>query len=175
MKYYDKLIFELSRKGRTGYSLPSSGENCCCCKKKSLPLDSGLLRSEAPKLPEVSEVDVIRHYTNLSQMNFGVDTGFYPLGSCTMKYNPKINEEVAGMQEFASQHPLQPEETTEGSRAAIEELDRALCTITGMKRFTFMPCAGAHGEMTGLMLIKEYHMSRGDLKRTKVIVPDSAH
>ena len=167
MRYYDKLIFELSRPGRTGFSLPAS--------EGRMPRKGGLWRSEPPRLPEVSEPDVVRHYTNLSQMNFGVDTGFYPLGSCTMKYNPKINEEIASMPEFTCQHPLQPEQSVRGSRAAIEELDRALAAITGMKHFTFRPCAGAHGELTGLMLMKEYHLGRGDLARTKVIVPDSAH
>ena len=140
-----------------------------------MPREGRLWRSSAPELPEVSEPDVVRHYTNLSQMNFGVDTGFYPLGSCTMKYNPKINEEIASMPEFTGQHPLQPEESTEGTREVFAELDRALAAITGMKHFTFRPCAGAHGELTGLMLMKEYHLGRGDLARTKVIVPDSAH
>ena len=168
MRYYDKLIFELSRHGRSGYSLPAPEGG-------KMPREGRLWRSSAPELPEVSEPDVVRHYTNLSQMNFGVDTGFYPLGSCTMKYNPKINEEIASMPEFTGQHPLQPEESTEGTREVFAELDRALSAITGMKHFTFRPCAGAHGELTGLMLMKEYHLGRGDLARTKVIVPDSAH
>lgn len=169
MKYYDKLIFELSRQGRTGYSLP---ETCSKCKgTEAIP--AGLLRSKAPQLPEVSEVDVVRHYTNLSQMNFGVDTGFYPLGSCTMKYNPKINEEIAAMPAFAGIHPLQKD--VPGVDAVYKGIDSALAAITGMKHFTFKPCAGAHGELTGLMIIREYHMSRGDTKRTRIIVPDSAH
>lgn len=169
MKYYDKLIFELSRQGRTGYSLP---ETCSKCKgTEAIP--AGLLRSKAPQLPEVSEVDVVRHYTNLSQMNFGVDTGFYPLGSCTMKYNPKINEEIAAMPAFAGIHPLQ--KNVPGVDAVYKGIDSALAAITGMKHFTFKPCAGAHGELTGLMIIREYHMSRGDTKRTRIIVPDSAH
>ena len=123
----------------------------------------------------MSEPDVVRHYTNLSQMNFGVDTGFYPLGSCTMKYNPKINEEMAALQGFAGLHPLMPARLTEGACKVYEEMDKALAAITGMYKFTFAPCAGAHGELTGLMLMRQYHISRGDLKRTKVIVPDSAH
>lgn len=169
MKYYDKLIFEISRQGRTGYSLP---ETCSKCKgTEAIP--TGLLRSKAPQLPEVSEVDVVRHYTNLSQMNFGVDTGFYPLGSCTMKYNPKINEEIAAMPAFAGIHPLQ--KNVPGVDAVYKGIDSALAAITGMKHFTFKPCAGAHGELTGLMIIREYHMSRGDTKRTRIIVPDSAH
>ena len=170
MKYYDKLIFELSREGRSGYSLPKNDFGHCV---KELP--ANLRRGEAPELPKVSEIDVVRHYTNLSQMNFGVDTGFYPLGSCTMKYNPKINEEVAALPGFCSLHPLQPESTVEGVKAVYEGMDKALAAITGMARFTFLPCAGAHGELTGLMIIREYHRRRGDLARTKIIVPDSAH
>ena len=173
MKYYDRLIFELSKPGRTGYSLPESfgdgAPKCCNEGAKTLFRESPL------NLPEVSEVDVVRHYTNLSQMNFGVDTGFYPLGSCTMKYNPKINEEIASHPAFAGLHPLQPASTVKGAQAVIDALDASLAAITGMKHFTFLPCAGAHGELTGLMLIREYHMSRGDLARTKIIVPDSAH
>ena len=143
MKYYDKLIFELSKQGRVGYSLPESCSKCSGT--KAIP--AGLLRSKAPELPEVSEVDVVRHYTNLSQMNFGVDTGFYPLGSCTMKYNPKINEEIAAMPAFAGLHPLQKD--LKGVDAVYEGMDKALAAITGMKHFTFKPCAGAHGELTG--------------------------
>ena len=169
MKYYDKLIFELSKQGRTGYSLPATCSKC----KGTEAIPNALLRSKAPELPEVSEVDVVRHYTNLSQMNFGVDTGFYPLGSCTMKYNPKINEEIAAMPAFAGLHPLQKD--LKGVDDIYKGMDQALAAITGMKHFTFKPCAGAHGELTGLMIIREYHMSRGDTKRTRIIVPDSAH
>ncbi len=169
MKYYDKLIFELSKPGRTGYSLPQTCSKC----KGTEAIPAGLLRSKAPQLPEVSEADVVRHYTNLSQMNFGVDTGFYPLGSCTMKYNPKINEEIAAMPAFGGIHPLQKD--VPGVDAIYKGIDSALAAITGMKHFTFKPCAGAHGELTGLMIIREYHMSRGDTKRTRIIVPDSAH
>ena len=169
MKYYDKLIFECSKEGRCGYSLP----------KNAFPAAGELpqaLRRQAPlALPQVSEPDVVRHYTNLSQMNFGVDTGFYPLGSCTMKYNPKINEEMAALQGFAGLHPLMPARHTAGACKVYEEMDKALAAITGMYKFTFAPCAGAHGELTGLMLMRQYHINRGDLKRTKVIVPDSAH
>ena len=167
MKYYDKLIFELSKPGRIGFSLPE------CEAAAEIP--AKLRRESKLVLPEVSEPDVVRHYTNLSQMNFGVDTGFYPLGSCTMKYNPKINEEVASLDGFKALHPLQPEQTTKGARELIASLEKALAAITGMKRFTFLPCAGAHGELTGLMLMREYHMKRGDSARRKVIVPDSAH
>ena len=170
MKYYDKLIFDLSKAGRQGYSLPANKWETSV---KDLP--AGLLRAGSPALPEVSELDVVRHYTNLSQMNFGVDSGFYPLGSCTMKYNPKINEEIAAMPAFAGLHPLQPASTVQGVLRLYKDLAHALSEITGMAEFTLDPFAGAHGELTGLMIIRQYHMSRGDLKRTKVIVPDSAH
>ena len=169
MKYYDKLIFELSKKGRTGYSLPASRW------EDVDELPEGLRRGDDPELPQVSEVDVVRHYTNLSQMNFGVDTGFYPLGSCTMKYNPKINEEIASMPGFQGLHPLQPSSTVQGAMEVLKGLEKSLCAITGMAGFTFSPCAGAHGELTGLMIMRSYHISRGDTGRTRVIVPDSAH
>jgi glycine dehydrogenase subunit 2 len=138
-------------------------------------LPAGVLRAEAPALPQVSELDVVRHYTNLSQMNFGVDSGFYPLGSCTMKYNPKINEEIAAHPGFAGLHPLQPASTVQGALAVYYNLSKALSAITGMAEFTLNPFAGAHGELTGLMVIRQYHISRGDEKRTRIIVPDSAH
>ena len=170
MKYYDKLVFELSKPGRTAYTLPNNG-----FKASLSEIPAGLLRSESPILPEVSEPDLVRHYTNLSQMNFGVDTGFYPLGSCTMKYNPKINEEIAAMPAFQGLHPLQDESTIQGALEVYYETQKALAAITGMKRFTLNPCAGAHGELTGLMIIRNYHLLRGDTARTKVIVPDSAH
>ena len=131
MKYYDKLIFELSKEGRTGYSLPcrslSEVEGSA-----SAAIPAGLLRAEAPALPQVSEVDVVRHYTNLSQMNFGVDTGFYPLGSCTMKYNPKINEEIANMPGFQGLHPLQPACSVQGALEVYYNMEKALGAITGM-------------------------------------------
>lgn len=169
MKYYDKLIFELSEKGRTGYSLPDD--------KFGYKMEfADVLSRRAPlDLPQVCETDVVRHYTNLSQMNFGVDTGFYPLGSCTMKYNPKINEEIAAMPGFSGLHPLQPSRTVQGALEIYFEMGKALSAITGMAEFTFAPCAGAHGELTGLMIMRQYHISRGDFRRTKVIVPDSAH
>ena len=170
MKYYDKLIFDLSKEGRQGYSLPA---NKWTSSVSDIP--AGLQRASEPALPQVSELDVVRHYTNLSQMNFGVDSGFYPLGSCTMKYNPKINEEIAAMSAFSGIHPLQPTETVQGVLRLYKELAHALSEITGMAEFTLNPFAGAHGELTGLMVIRKYHMSRGDLKRTKIIVPDSAH
>ena len=170
MKYYDKLIFELSKEGRCGYSLPESS-----WEDSTVSIPSGLRRTDRPRLPYVSEVDVVRHYTNLSNMNFGVDTGFYPLGSCTMKYNPKINEEIAGMAAFQGIHPLQPRSTVQGVMKLYSDLSAALSAITGMAAFTLNPFAGAHGELTGLMIMRRYHMCRGDMKRTRVIVPDSAH
>ena len=170
MKYYDRLVFELSKSGRKAYTLPASADPAA-----RFAIPAGLLRAEAPALPEVSEVDVVRHYTNLSQMNFGVDTGFYPLGSCTMKYNPKINEEIAAMPAFQGIHPLQDDSTVQGVLEVYYQMDKALSAITGMKHFTLNPCAGAHGELTGLMVMRSYHISRGDFARTKVIVPDSAH
>lgn len=170
MKYYDKLIFEWSHEGRRGYSLPANP-----WKQTTDELPAVLKRETDTGLPEVSEPDVVRHYTNLSNMNFGVDTGFYPLGSCTMKYNPKINEEVAALPSFTSLHPLQPAETVQGALQLYYELSRALASLTGMAECTINPFAGAHGELTGLMVMRQYHMKRGDLKRTRVIVPDSAH
>lgn len=171
MKYYDKLIFELSRPGRKGYELPADKFETDGL--KTLP--SNLMREEAPELPEVSELDVVRHYTNLSSKNFGVDTGFYPLGSCTMKYNPKINEELAQHPSFTGLHPLQDVNTAQGALELYYNLQNALANIAGLAEFTLNPYAGAHGELTGLMVMRQYHESRGDHKRTKVIVPNSAH
>ena len=164
MKYYDKLVLELSQSGRTGFSLREA--------HSEVQLPENLKRKTALNLPEVSEPDVVRHYTNLSQMNFGVDTGFYPLGSCTMKYNPKINEELARIPEFTGAHPLMH---SEGLEEVYRLADKYLAAITGMSHFTFQPCAGAHGDLTGLMLMRAYHESRGDEKRKRIIVPDSAH
>lgn len=169
-KYYGKVIFELSRKGRVGYSLPKNG-----CEGNLNELPAELLRGEKPNLPEVDEPTVVRHYNNMSTNNFGVDTGFYPLGSCTMKYNPKINEEMASLPAFTSLHPFQSSDTVQGALEAYYTLQSMLAEIGGMSEFTLNPYAGAHGELTGLMVIRAYHESRGDLKRTKVIVPDSAH
>ncbi|MDE5773221.1 MAG: aminomethyl-transferring glycine dehydrogenase subunit GcvPB [Muribaculaceae bacterium] len=171
MKYYDKIIFELSRPGRKGYELPADtyGNDAL----SHLPAD--LMRKGQPELPEVSELDVVRHYTNLSTKNFGVDTGFYPLGSCTMKYNPKINEEVAALPQFTQIHPLQDVKSAQGALELYYNLQKALANIAGLYEFTLNPYAGAHGELTGLMIMRQYHISNGDTKRTKIIVPDSAH
>lgn len=170
MKYYDKLIFELSRPGRKGYELPKNEFGTTEC-----PIPVELRRESSLDLPEVSELDVVRHYTNLSTKNFGVDTGFYPLGSCTMKYNPKINEEMALLPEFNNIHPLQSEESIQGALELYYNLQEALSNIAGFAEFTLNPYAGAHGELTGLMIMRQYHKARGDYKRTKVIIPNSAH
>ena len=132
-------------------------------------------RATDAELPECDEMTVVRHYTNHSANNFGVNNGFYPLGSCTMKYNPVINEEVAAMPQFQNLHPLQPDSTCQGALEVYYNLQKSLCELTGLAEFTLNPCAGAHGELTGLMVIRSYHQSRGDHKRVKVIVPDSAH
>ena len=167
-KLYGNLIFELSQKGRRGYSLPKNHFG-------SYEIPQSFRRFADADLPECDEMTVVRHYTNLSANNFGVDNGFYPLGSCTMKYNPKINEEMAAKPEFANLHPLQPSDTTRGAEAICTLLCKSLCALTGLHAFTLKPFAGAHGELTGLMVIKKYHESRNDLKRQLVIVPDSAH
>ena len=172
MRKYDKLIFELSKPGRKAYRLPKLDVEEV---KLDELIPSEYINEEELELPEVSEVDIIRHYTNLANKNYGVDTGFYPLGSCTMKYNPKINEDMAGLDGFRNIHPLQPEDTVQGALRLMYELDQALCEISGMDKMTLQPAAGAHGELTGLALIKAYHEHRGDTKRTKIIVPDSAH
>lgn len=166
------LIFEMTKEGRIGYSLPDL-EVPEIDLKDVLP--EGLIREEAAELPEVSELDIMRHYTALSKRNHGVDSGFYPLGSCTMKYNPKINETVARFPGFANIHPLQDESTVQGAMELLFDLQEHLKEITGMDEVTLQPAAGAHGEWTGLMMIRAYHESRGDMNRTKVIVPDSAH
>jgi len=168
-EYYGKLIFELSRPGRSAFELPESGFP----QPEALP--EQLTRKDAPALPEVDEPTIVRHYTNMSNNNHGVDTGFYPLGSCTMKYNPKINEEMAAHPAMARLHPLQPEQTVQGALEAYHTLASMLAEIGGMSEFTLNPFAGAHGELTGLMVIRAYHDSRGDTRRRKVIVPDSAH
>jgi glycine dehydrogenase subunit 2 len=167
-RLYGNLIFELSKEGRKGYSLPENNYG-------DYQIPKEWCRVEDAALPECDELTVVRHYTNLSNNNFGVDTGFYPLGSCTMKYNPKINEEVAALPQFQNLHPMQPGKTVMGVMTLITWLNQALCELTGMSRFTFKPYAGAHGELTGLMVIDNYHRSRNDMQRKKVIVPDSAH
>ena len=167
-RLYGKLIFELSHPGRTGYSLPRHEYGTYNIPKE-------WCREKEADLPECDELTVVRHYTNQSANNFGVNNGFYPLGSCTMKYNPCINEEIAAMPAFSALHPLQPEHTTRGAQEVCRLLEQSLCAITGLSAFTLKPFAGAHGELTGLMVIRAYHEKRSDTRRTKVIVPDSAH
>ncbi|MGN7310142.1 aminomethyl-transferring glycine dehydrogenase subunit GcvPB [Alkalicoccobacillus gibsonii] len=166
------LIFELSKPGRVGHSLPDL--DIPEVDLSSL-LPDEYIRVEEPELPEVSELQIMRHYTALSKRNHGVDSGFYPLGSCTMKYNPKINEDVARIDGLANVHPYQPVKQVQGSLELLHNLQTLLAEITGMDEVTLQPAAGAHGEWTGLMMIRAYHEARGDARRTKVIVPDSAH
>jgi glycine dehydrogenase subunit 2 len=170
MKVYDHLIFELSEEGRKGYSLPE-----CDVPVVDNLIPENLMRTKDAELPEVSENQIIRHYVNLSNKNHGVDTGFYPLGSCTMKYNPKINEDTSSLSGFTSLHPFQTERDAQGALKLMHDLSRQLEEITGMARVSLNPFAGAHGELVGLMIMKKYHETRGDTKRTKVIIPDSAH
>ena len=168
----ESLIFEKGATGRRAATMPAMDVPTEAL-ENMIPV--GLLREEPASLPEVSEIEVVRHYTHLSQRNFGVDTGFYPLGSCTMKYNPKLNEDMAALPGFAHIHPLQPEHTVQGAIQLIYELERYLAEISGMTRVTLQPSAGAHGELTGLMLIKAYHQSKGQGHRNLVLIPDNAH
>ena len=163
-----KLIFEKSVPGRRCTILPA-----CDVERVSLP--ASLRRETKPLLPEMSETDISRHYTELCKQVHGVNCGFYPLGSCTMKYNPRIDEEMAALPGFANVHPLSPAEDLDGMQQVLDTAAQYLCEITGMDDMTFQPAAGAHGEFTGVLLIKQYHDARGDHKRTKIIVPDSAH
>lgn len=163
----EKTIYELSSPGRIGVRFPDA----------DVPLSqlpNNLLREDLP-LPELSELDVVRHFTNLSKLNYCIDGGYYPLGSCTMKYNPKINEDVARLPGFAFLHPLQSEETIQGALAIMFTLQEWLAEISGFKAVSLQPAAGAQGEFTGVMIIRAYHQSRGDYKRTKMLIPDSAH
>lgn len=172
MNEYNSLLIEVSKEGRKSYSLPKLDVEE---QKLTDMLDYNMIKKTDLELPELSELDVVRHYTLLSNKNFGVDTGFYPLGSCTMKYNPKIDEDMASLKGFTSLHPYQPAKTAQGALELMYNLSESLAEITGMDKVTLQPSAGAHGEFTGLMIIKAYHQNRGDSKRTKVIVPDSAH
>ncbi|GAB4398660.1 MAG: aminomethyl-transferring glycine dehydrogenase subunit GcvPB [Anaerolineales bacterium] len=164
----EPTIFELSSPGRHGVTMPASD-----VPETALP-PKDLLRSELP-LPELAEVDVVRHYTKLSKFNYSVDDGFYPLGSCTMKYNPKINEDTCRLPGFLFTHPLQPVETVQGNLALMFELQEWLKEISGFAGVTLQPAAGAHGEFTGVLMMAAYHKLRGDGKRTKMLIPDAAH
>jgi len=163
----EPTIYELSSPGRVGVRFPQADVPLS-------PLPEGFLRDQLP-LPELSELDVVRHFTHLSQLNYSIDGGFYPLGSCTMKYNPKINEITARLPGFAFTHPLQPVETVQGNLALMYQLQNWLKEISGFPAVSLQPAAGAQGEFTGVMIIRNYHLSRGDKKRTKMIIPDSAH
>ncbi len=163
----EPTIYELSSPGRVGVRFPEPDVPIT-------PLPEGMVRAELP-LPELSELDVVRHFTHLSTLNYSIDSGFYPLGSCTMKYNPKINEEVARLPGFAFTHPLQPVETVQGNLALMYQLQEWLQEITGFAGVSLQPSAGAQGEFVGVLIMRAYHRSRGDLKRTKILIPDSAH
>jgi len=165
-----KLIFEKSRSGRVGYTLPALSQR----EKVTLNIPEKLLRSKEPELPEVSEVDVIRHFIHLSTLNYHVDKGFYPLGSCTMKYNPKVNDYVASLPGFTDIHPLQPQRTVQGALRLMKELEEYLAEISGMDAVSLQPAAGAHGEFTGIKIIRKYHETQGS-PRKYVLIPDSAH
>jgi glycine dehydrogenase subunit 2 len=160
-------VYELSVSGRRGVDLPAPDV-------PHAPLPAADLRADC-RLPELAQLDVVRHYVALSQRNFGVDSGFYPLGSCTMKYNPKVNEEIARLPAFAEAHPLQESETVQGNLALMYELQQWLAEIGGFAAVSLQPAAGAHGEFTGLLMIRAYHRARGDLRRTRILIPDSAH
>ena len=163
-----KLLFERSRKGRQCCILPP-------CDVEPAAFDESLLRKAPLHLPEISEVDLGRHYTELAKQTHGVNDGFYPLGSCTMKYNPRIDEEAAALPGFTGIHPLQEPESVQGAMEVLYETEQLLKEITGMDAMTFQPAAGAHGEYTGLLLIRSYHLHNGNTERNKIIVPDSAH
>jgi glycine dehydrogenase subunit 2 len=167
----ERLIFEHSSAGRVGYQLPHL-EVPAADPAATLPAE--LLRGELADLPEVSEVDVVRHYTRLSKWNYSVDEGLYPLGSCTMKYNPRLNEELARLPGLAQLHPLQPDDQVQGALALMWQLEQALIAVTGMTRVTLQPAAGAHGELAGMLMIRKALRQRGDNRR-KVLIPDSAH
>lgn len=163
-----KLIFERSKAGRSLSLLPKSDV-------PQAALDAAYLRQTEAELPELSETEMSRHYSALERRCFGINQGFFPLGSCTMKYNPKINDQVAGLPGFASLHPLQDENEIQGALAALVSAEEKLCSITGMDRMTFQPAAGAHGELTALLMMKAYHVDRGEEGRNKIIIPDAAH
>jgi len=164
----EPTLFELSSPGRVGVTFPEPD-----VPHFDLP-DESLLRDDLP-LPELAEVDVVRHYTALSRYNYSVDTGFYPLGSCTMKYNPKINEDTCRLPGFLFTHPLQPIETVQGNLLLMYQLQEWLKEISGFAAVTLQPAAGAHGEFTGVLMMRAYHKARGDHKRVKMLIPDAAH
>ncbi len=166
------LSFELSQPGKRSSSLPPADVPV---QDVAALIPARHLRQEPAALPEISEIELVRHFTKLSRRNHGVDIDFYPLGSCTMKYNPKVNEDACRLPGLAHIHPLQPAEQVQGALELMYDLEQWLAEVTGMSRMTLQPAAGAHGEFTGILLIHAYHKARGDFKRTKVIVPDAAH
>jgi glycine dehydrogenase subunit 2 len=166
----EPLIYEISTPGRKAYSLPELDVPVA-----PLPDETLLRNPERLGLPEVAELDVVRHFTHLSRLNYSVDVGFYPLGSCTMKYNPKLNEDMARLPGYFDVHPLQPEETVQGALQVQYELQQALAEISGFDAVSLQPAAGAQGEFVGVLCIKGYHDARGDKNRTKILVPDAAH
>lgn len=175
-KWSEPTIFEMGSRGRRGYSLPALDKNLRLSFAVQCSIPERLKRKEEPDLAEVSEVEVIRHFTKLSQMNFGVDNGFYPLGSCTMKYNPKINEAIASSNKARWVHPYQPEDAMQGTLEIMYKLASWLAEITGTSKVSLQPSAGAHGELTGTLIIRAYHKRNGELgHRNEIIIPDSAH
>jgi len=162
-------IFERSKPGRGGGKIPHAPKDAL----SRIPAEQR--RATPPGLPELNEPEVVRHYVNLSQLNYAVDTGFYPLGSCTMKWNPKLNEWAARLPGFAGLHPLTPDAAAQGTLQLLWELEQILCEVSGMRAVTLQPAAGAHGELTGILMIRAYHAARGDIGRIEVVVPDSAH
>jgi len=167
----EPLIFERGSDGRRGINLPDED----LCEEELLEtIPSSMLRGMIDGFPEVSQIEIVRHFTRLSQWNYGVDSGFYPLGSCTMKYNPKVNEEASKLQGFAFAHPLQPDELSQGALQILYELEQWLVEITGMDRVTLQPAAGAHGELTGMIIMKAFFRRKGEARR-KVLIPDTAH
>src|SRR5665811_1555150 len=162
-------LFERSRPGRGGGKVPHPPKDALA------RIPASQLRAYGPRLPEVSEPEVIRHFVNLSRLNYSVDSGFYPLGSCTMKYNPKINEWAARLPGFAALHPLAPDDLAQGTLQLLWELERDLAEMSGMDAVTLQPAAGAQGELTGMLLVRAYHRARRDPERTDVLIPDSAH
>lgn len=169
----DRLIFEKGSPGRRGYSLPAPDIDIE--KYTDGFITDEYRRNDMPDLPEVSEPEVIRHFTGLSLKNFGVDNGFYPLGSCTMKYNPKINEDMAMLEGFSEAHPCTPDAAVQGCLEMLWHMENLLAEILGFKRVTLQPAAGAHGELTAMMIMKAYHLANGDVSRKKILVPDSSH
>ncbi len=164
--FNESLLWEKGRKGRTGFSLPRRDVD-------PSPLEKGLIR-KGPDFPDLSELDAVRHFTRLSQWNFGVDSGMYPLGSCTMKYNPKTNERQASLPGFAAAHPLLPADLSQGVLQMMFDLERYLSEITGLSAVSLQPAAGAHGELTGMMIVRAFHQNAGK-PRSKILIPDTAH